>query len=98
MALGTAGAVMGALLGVAIQTLLPRVLADFLPFPVPHQVSGSAVLLGMGQGFVICLLFALLPLLSVRRVSPLAAPRSFYESQAAGRRDALFCLTNGWLR
>ncbi len=97
MALGLAGAVMGAVLGVAIQTLLPRVLADFLPFPVPHQVSASAVLLGMGQGFVICLLFALLPLLSVRRVSPLAALRSFYESRAPGRRDPWLWLAYGLL-
>src|SRR5262249_48230765 len=41
-----------------------------------------------GMGFVLCLLFAWLPLLEVRRVSPLAALRQTYES-AARPRDPL---------
>ena len=79
VALGLFGALAGALLGVSIQMLFPRVLADFLPFAVDFHVSWSAVALGMGQGLAICILFTLLPLLSLRRVSPLAALRSFVE-------------------
>jgi putative ABC transport system permease protein len=88
MVLGAIGALIGAMLGLGIQTVLPRVVADFLPFPVPVAISWGVVLLAMAQGFFICILFALLPLLGVRRVSPLAAIRSLYESRG-GRRDPL---------
>jgi putative ABC transport system permease protein len=42
----------------------------------------------VGIGFVICLLFALLPLLNVRRVSPLAAIRISFDTTAK-RRDPI---------
>jgi len=92
MALGVIGALAGAGLGLGVQFALPKLVASFLPFPVAFVISWSAVLLAMGQGFVICLLFALLPLLSVRRVSPLAALRSFVEAPAGRRRDPLLWL------
>jgi len=74
--LGLLGAMAGGLLGVAIQTVLPRVLADFMPFTFQFQTSWLAIARAMGLGFVISLLFAFLPLLAVRRVSPLAALQS----------------------
>src|SRR5262249_10009766 len=40
-------------------------------------------------GFAICLLFALLPLLKVRHVSPLAAIRSWFERPSPTYRDPL---------
>jgi len=92
MALGIIGALAGAGLGLGIQFALPKLVASFLPFPVAFVISWSAVLLAMGQGFVICLLFALLPLLSVRRVSPLGALRSFVEAPAGRGRDPLLWL------
>jgi putative ABC transport system permease protein len=88
MALGLFGAVLGAALGVAIQVALPKVLADFIPFAFEFHTSWWAVARAMGVGFGICLLFALLPLLAVRRVSPLAAIRVSSGSQKA-RRDPL---------
>jgi putative ABC transport system permease protein len=75
-ALGLAGAAAGAALGVAVQTLLPALLKDVLPFPVDFFIAWPAVARGMGAGVAICLLFALLPLLAVRRVPPLAALRA----------------------
>ena len=93
MALGLIGALLGAALGLGIQFLLPKIVADFLPFPVAFLIFWPGVLLAMGQGFVICVLFALLPLLSVRRVSPLAALRSFLEAPAGRRRDPMVWLT-----
>ena len=88
IALGVVGALAGALLGVAVQSALPRLFAGYLPFPVPAAIAWGAVGAAMGQGFVICVLFALLPLLAVRRVSPLAALRVAYETRAP-RRDVL---------
>lgn len=76
LALGALGAVLGALLGVGVQMVLPAVLKDFLPFDVELFISWPAVLRGAFAGLVICVLFTLLPLLAVRRVSPLLAIRS----------------------
>jgi putative ABC transport system permease protein len=96
MALGLFGALLGAALGVAIQVALPKVLADFIPFAFEFHTSWWAVTRAMGVGFGICLLFALLPLLAVRRVSPLAAIRVSFGSQI-GRRDPLRWLVGGCL-
>lgn len=85
MAVGWFGAVLGAVLGIAIQTVLPRVLADLIPFEIEIHTSWWAVARAMSIGFFICLLFALLPLLAVRRVSPLAAIRVSAGSPSGGR-------------
>ena len=69
-------------LGVAVQTFLPRVLADFIPFTFQFQTAWPAVGRAAAAGFVVCLLFALLPLLAVRRVSPLGALRAAFEPVA----------------
>lgn len=87
MALGLIGALAGAALGLIIQSALPRVLADFIPFTFEFRVSWLAVGKALGLGFAICFLFALMPLLSVRRVSPLAAIRVAFEPRNA--RDPL---------
>lgn len=96
MALGLFGALLGAALGIAIQAALPRVLADIIPFEFTFRTPWWAVTRAMGLGFGICLLFALLPLLAVRRVSPLAAIRVSAGAQT-GRRDPLSWLVAGLL-
>lgn len=85
-ALGLFGAVCGAVLGVGVQAGLPNLFKDMLPFDVEFAIAWPAVARGMGAGLVICLLFTLLPLLAVRKVSPLVAIRSaFAENVGAGR-------------
>ena len=79
MGLGGFGALLGGALGLAIQTFIPKLLADFIPFAFHFETSWVAVGRAMAVGFAVCLLFALLPLLSVRRVSPLAAIRASFE-------------------
>ena len=90
---GLLGAVAGAIVGLSVQFLLPMVLKDFLPFDVDFFISWPAVGKGMLAGLVICVLFTLLPLLAVRRVSPLLAIRSTQGEEKTGEdplRLALF--------
>jgi putative ABC transport system permease protein len=76
LGLGLVGATLGAVLGLALQLALPGLLREFLPFSLQASVSWSALGGGLGAGLVVSVLFALLPLLEVRRVSPLLTLRS----------------------
>lgn len=76
LALGIFGAALGAGLGLVVQTLLPQVLKGVLPFQVDFAIAWPAVGRGVIAGLIICLLFTVLPLLAVRKVSPLVALRS----------------------
>ena len=86
-ALGLVGALLGAALGVAVQTLLPRVLGPFLPVDVDFAISWGAVAEGVGLGLAVALVFALLPLVRIRRIPPLRAIRP--GAEAEGRFDWL---------
>jgi putative ABC transport system permease protein len=69
--IGLVGSAIGAVLGTFVQQLLPAVLKDFLPFELSTGISWRAVGQGIILGLVISMLFALLPLLSIRKISPL---------------------------
>jgi len=77
--LGLLGAAIGAGLGAVVQLVLPRVLGNFLPVQVSVAVSPAAVGLGLLTGVAMAVLFALLPLLSIRRVSPLRVLRASFD-------------------
>lgn len=84
--MGVIGGILGCLLGLGIQAFLPRIVADFLPVEVNFAISWPALALGFGIGVCVTLLFALLPLLTVRKVSPLRALRAAYD-ESGERRD-----------
>lgn len=75
LAMGALGSLIGAGLGGALQQVLPLVLADLLPVDVRVRLDPGAVALGVGVGIWVAAVFALLPLLGIRRVSPLVTLR-----------------------
>jgi putative ABC transport system permease protein len=83
--MGLLGSAAGAVVGIGLQRLLPGLLAGMIPVEVPPTLSWNAVGLGIGMGVWVAVVFALLPLLTVRRISPLAALRRPYESERAPR-------------
>ena len=86
-AMGLIGSAVGAVAGIGIVWWLPELLSDFLPQElgqVQVVLSPLAALEGVAIGSTISLLFAALPLLAVRRVSPLLALRASYETRVAG--------------
>jgi putative ABC transport system permease protein len=88
-AMGLAGAVVGVLLGGAVQWTLPRMLAGLLPVDVQIRLDGAAVATGLLVGTWAAVAFALLPLLQVRSVSPLSALRRRVEPLHLPSRDPL---------
>ncbi|MEE9470151.1 MAG: FtsX-like permease family protein [Gemmatimonadota bacterium] len=85
LAMGALGSLIGAGLGGALQQVLPLVLADLLPVDVRVRLDPGAVALGVGVGIWVAAVFALLPLLRIRRVSPLMALRRDVEPFRRGR-------------
>lgn len=83
--MGFMGSVAGAVLGSLMQTVLPQVLQDFVPIEISLSISWSAIFSGVATGVGISVLFALLPLLRIRRISPLHTLRSSVESPKSDR-------------
>ncbi len=73
--LGLISSITGAALGAIVQQFLPRVLQDFIAVDISTSISWSAILQGIAVGVTISALFALLPLVSLRQISPLNALR-----------------------
>ena len=76
---GFLGSLAGAALGTIIQQFLPIAFKDFLPIKVTAEISWSAIGQGLLLGIVISFLFALSPLVSVRKISPLNTLRLSFQ-------------------
>ena len=81
LGLGLAGSGLGVGLGLALQFALPLLLRNLLPYPLEFVISWPAILKGVAAGVGVSALFTLLPLLEVRRISPLHVLRSGYEDE-----------------
>ena len=84
--LGLGGSLAGALLGSLIQPLLAPILARLLPIELQLSFSPRAVLAGVAMGVGVTLLYALWPLLQIRRVPPALILRHEVEPGRLGRR------------
>jgi len=77
--IGIIGSMIGAVLGTSIQHILPMVMKDFLPLTISTDISWLAIGQGILLGIIISVLFALLPLISIRNISPLNTLRINYD-------------------
>lgn len=76
-AMGMLGAILGAAIGVGIQLSVLTAFRDSLPISVEAKAEWMVVLRSALAGFAVCCGFALIPLLKIRHVSPVATLRSF---------------------
>lgn len=80
VAMGMLGSLAGAILGTLVQYVLPQVFGEFLPVEVTVGISWSAVGFGVLTGVLVSVLFALLPLMKIRKVPPMMTLRPSSDS------------------
>jgi putative ABC transport system permease protein len=71
----------GVIIGSMIQILLPLIFGPFLPYAVETDLSWRAIGEGAAVGLMITILFALVPLIRIRKVSPLMTLRMNLSNQ-----------------
>ncbi|MEM6630122.1 MAG: FtsX-like permease family protein [Bacteroidota bacterium] len=105
--MGLIGSVIGVVLGNGIQKILPLILQEFLPFTASTDLSLPAMGQGLVTGIGISVLFALIPMLGIRKVSPLLTLRASYEAPTGswdplrilvGAMILLFIIGFAWLQ
>ena len=87
IAMGFVGSALGVVLGLLLQLGMPQVFSQFLPLDVAVHASPRAVFTGLGVGMWVATVFALIPLLQIRAVPPLAVLRKDVEQSATPRSD-----------
>ncbi len=75
LGVGLCGGVLGAAAGCAIQNALSYLLIPYLPVALGYGVDFAAVAWGVALGALTAGAFALMPLVEIRRLSPLAVMR-----------------------
>ncbi|GJM27949.1 MAG: permease [Cyclobacteriaceae bacterium] len=83
LVMGVLGSLVGAAGGSFLQLVLPMIFSDFLPLDVSLSISWRAIITGVIIGVTISLLFALLPLIGVRKVSPFRVLRLSFEKSSS---------------
>lgn len=89
ISLGILGAAIGVVLSFLILFIIPPLIQDFVPFELSVSLSWIPVVQGMGIGVLMSFLFSLLPLLSIRNISPLLTLRAYIEPPSSNFRDPL---------
>lgn len=75
-ALGLAGSALGTGIGIFLQSWLPGLFADLLPFEIVQALSLQAILMGLFTGVLISVVFSLLPLAAISGISPMLTLRN----------------------
>lgn len=85
--LGLVAALVGSLVGTGIQYFVPLFIKDFLPFELKPRFAWMDLGVGLLFGWLVCFLFTLLPLLPLRKISPLRVLRTGVEKPGRFRKD-----------
>lgn len=98
--LGCAGALLGVVLGVAVEWVLPSVLGSLLPIRPPLRLPWLPVLGAFSTGILTTMLFSLPPLLEVRNIRPSVVLRRLVETPEEGQRLRTFFkgLRDAWVQ
>jgi putative ABC transport system permease protein len=97
LVLGLAGAVAGALLGTALHALVVIFLRSALPVSLVLLPSATILVRTTLAGFTVCAAFALLPLLRIRRIGPVAALRDEFPPETPRRAWPIYALLGALL-
>lgn len=81
---GFLGALAGSLAGTILQIAIPEVLAGFLPVEIPFSISWPSIGMGVSIGTLLAIMFALPPLVRIRRISPLVAIQAAAGTEKTG--------------
>lgn len=95
--LGLFGALGGVAIGVLLQRGIPILFKSYIPIEIELSFQPESILTALGLGFLICVSFALLPLLKVRKISPLAAVRATYAEEVKPRNRWVWVLWILWV-
>jgi putative ABC transport system permease protein len=95
--LGFIAVLIGAIIGSLIQIVLPILLKDFLPMDITLSLSWKSVFDGILIGSIVTALFAILPLLEIRFISPLRTLRSSIDNDLNQKDNAKYILYLGIL-
>src|SRR5688572_1470951 len=77
--IGIICSLIGAAVGTLIQQFLPYLIQDLIPFEIASSISWASIGQGIALGIIISILFALLPLVSIRNISPLNTLRISFQ-------------------
>ncbi len=83
--MGVVGSLMGVSIGLSLQYILPGLLGEILPVTIQPQIYWQVVAEGMLLGVFIAILFALLPLISLKDISPLLSIRMAYDNSSKAK-------------
>jgi putative ABC transport system permease protein len=84
--LGLAGGLLGVILGIGVEKVLPHVLGMLLPITVTTYIPVRAGLAGLLTGLLTTLLFCLPPLLDIRNVKPNLVFRRLVDEGEPGKK------------
>jgi putative ABC transport system permease protein len=90
--LGILGSILGSLIGVGIQQILPFFLKGVLPFTLDLTISWESLALGVILGSIVSVLFSVLPLVSVRFVPPLTVLRNESDDERTWPKTKIFAV------
>ena len=74
--MGLTGAAIGTIIGLVLQSYLPLLFTEFLPFNIVQSISIPAIILGLFLGVTISVGFSILPLIGISSISPMLTLKS----------------------